>query len=342
MILKIDFEKSFDMVDHVIILQILRAKGFNEIWVNWTKNILSSASTSILLNGVPGKDFKCKRGVRQGHPLSPFLFVMAAGLLQSIINYAHDSGILSQPIPQPGAKFPIIQYADDTLIILPADQKEIFCLKGLLQIFSLSTGLKINFHTSCMIPINVDEQNMEILAGTFGCFIGSMPFTYLGLPMGSTKPRIIDFAPLVDRIERRLPSTAAFLNHGQRLTMVNSVLSSLPTYYICSLKLPKKVIQHIDRARMHCLWRKSRDPNAKVHSLAAWDLVCQPKKKGGLGVINLELQNIALLLKHLDKFYNKKDLPWINLIWDKYYSNSVLPPHAMWKRDPFGGRMYSD
>lgn len=266
-ILKIDFEKSFDMVDHVIILQILRAKGFNEIWVNWTKNILSSASTSILLNGVPGKDFKCKRGVRQGDPLSPFLFVMAAGLLQSIINSAHDYGILSQPIPQPGAKFPIIQYADDTLIILPADQKEIFCLKSLLQIFSLSTGLKINFHKSCMIPINVDEQNMEILAGTFGCFIGSMPFTYLGLPMGSTKPRIIDFAPLVDRIERRLPSTVAFLNHGQRLTMVNSVLSSLPTYYMCSLKLPKKVIQHIDRARRHCLWRKSRDPNAKVRSL---------------------------------------------------------------------------
>lgn len=128
-ILKIDFEKSFDMVDHVIILQILRAKGFNEIWVNWTKNILSSASTSILLNGVPGKDFKCKRGVRQGHPLSPFLFVMAAGLLQSIINSAHDSGILSQPIPQPGAKFPIIQYADDTLIILPADKKRFSVLK---------------------------------------------------------------------------------------------------------------------------------------------------------------------------------------------------------------------
>ena len=69
--------------------------------------------------------------------------------------------------------------------------------------------------------------------------------------------------------------------------------------------------------------------------LAAWDLVCQPKKKGGLGVINLELQNIALLLKHLDKFYNKKDLPWVNLIWDKYYSNSVLPPHAHVEKGSF-------
>ena len=105
--------------------------------------------------------------------------------------------------------------------------------------------------------------------------------------MGTTKPKVIDFPPLIDRIERRFPSTAAFLSHGQRLTMVNSVLSALPTYYMCTLKLPKKVIQHIDRARRHWLWRKSNDPNSKIHSLAAWDLVCQPKKKGGLGIINL-------------------------------------------------------
>lgn len=74
---------------------------------------------------------------------------------------------------------------------------------------------------------------------------------------------------------------------------IQSSLSSLPTYYMCTLKLSKKVIQHIDRTRRHYLWKKSNHPNAKVHSLAAWDLVCQPKKKRGLEVINLELQNIS-------------------------------------------------
>ena len=96
-----------------------------------------------------------------------------------------------------------------------------------------------------MVPINVDNHKMEVLPGTFGCNIGSMPFTYLGLPMGTNKQKIVDFAPLIDRIERRLPSTSVFLSHGQRLIMVNLVLSALPTYYMCTLKLPKKVIQHM-------------------------------------------------------------------------------------------------
>lgn len=189
-----------------------------------------------------------------------------------------------------------------------------------------------------MIPINVPEEKTEILAGTFGCNIGSLPFTYLGLPVGTTRPKIIDFAPLIDRVERRLPAIIMFLNQGQRLTMVNSVLSSLPTYYMCTLKIPKKVIEHIDRARRHCLWRKSNEVDARSLSLAAWDKVCKPKHMGGLGIINLEFQNCALLMKHLDKFYNKRGLPWVRLLWNAYYKNNPHPRHAMQEKGSFWWR----
>lgn len=183
--------------------------------------------------------FTVKGGVRQGDPLSPLLFVLGADLLQSIINKAYSKGVLSMPVPTPNNDFPIIQYTDDTLLFLSSSSKELFCLKAILNTFAASTGLKINFNKSSMIPLNVDTEKVEHLSMLFGCSVGNLPFTYLGLPLGTTRPKVIDFAPLVDRVERRLSATTALLSYGDRLTIVNSVLSSLPTYYMCSLTLPK-------------------------------------------------------------------------------------------------------
>jgi hypothetical protein len=77
------------------------------------------------------------------------------------------------------------------------------------------------------------------------------------------------------------------------------------------------------RVRKNCLWR-GKEFRYKGYNLVAWDLVRRPKDKGGLGVINLSIQNAALLLKHLDKFYKKADVQWVKLIWDKYY-NGIVP-----------------
>lgn len=97
-ILKLDFAKAFDTVEHSVILSMLQHLGFSEKWCKWVKNILSSASTSILLNGVPGNTIQCKRGVRQGDPLSPLLFVLAADLLQVVVNKAMHMGLVTPPL----------------------------------------------------------------------------------------------------------------------------------------------------------------------------------------------------------------------------------------------------
>jgi hypothetical protein len=80
-----------------------------------------------------------------------------------------------------------------------------------------------------------------------------MPFTYLGLPMGNTKPHFADLTPLMDRVERKLVACSTFLSYTRRLEMINSVISSTVTYAMRSIKLPVGVIENIDRIRKQCL-----------------------------------------------------------------------------------------
>jgi hypothetical protein len=104
--LNLDFEKDFDKVEHGAIIDILQHKGFGSEWVHCVKMIMISGTSSVLLNGVPGKAFYCKRGVGQGDPLSPLFFVMAADLLQTIVNSAKRHGIVATATRTMWAGFP--------------------------------------------------------------------------------------------------------------------------------------------------------------------------------------------------------------------------------------------
>jgi hypothetical protein len=97
-ILKLDFEKAFDKVEHEVIIRMLSHEGFPCKWIKWIESIMKSGTSATLLNGTPGKIFHCKREVRQGDPLSPLLFVSTADLLQSIINKDVQIGLLKLPI----------------------------------------------------------------------------------------------------------------------------------------------------------------------------------------------------------------------------------------------------
>jgi hypothetical protein len=101
---------------------------------------------------------------------------------------------------------------------------------------------------------------------------------------------------------------------------------------MCTLKLSVTIIEIIDKHRNNCLWR-GKEFRSKGYNLAAWDPVRMPKDKGGLGVINLSVQNDALLLKHLDKFYKKDDVQWVKLVWSKYYRNTI--PHLVKEKGSF-------
>ena len=105
-------------------------------------------------------------------------------------------------------------------------------------------------------------------------------------------------------------------------------------FAMSSYLLPKTIVDQIDR---HCLWRGSDLSNRKCPK-AAWPKCCLPKKEGGLGILDINKQNESLLLKHLHKFFNKDNTPWVQLVWDKYYTGSKLPSSNAPFRGPFWWR----
>ncbi|WVZ51674.1 hypothetical protein U9M48_002790 [Paspalum notatum var. saurae] len=162
---------------------------------------------------------------------------------------AKDMNLLKLPIPKLHSKdFPIIQYANDTLIIMEGDARQLIVLKSLLNTFADSVGLK--------------------------------PFTYLGLPLGLTKLRIVEFLPLVKRCEKRLAATTMFLSHAGHLELVKQILltqrpcqtrDSLhlqASFAMSTFYLHKDLVKQIDAYIRQCLWRGADMDDQKPPKIA--------------------------------------------------------------------------
>lgn len=178
--------------------------------------------------------------MRQGDPLSPLIFVLAADLLQASINDEFRIGNLQLPILMVDGDYPVIQYADGTVVIMPVDRDQVVRMKQILQDYAVSVGLNINFQKSTLIPINTPDDVTAAPSHILGCAIGTMPFTYLGLPMGTTRPNVNCLMPMVCSVERRLSTAASLLDYVSKLTLVNLVITSIAIYAMCSIKLPPR------------------------------------------------------------------------------------------------------
>ena len=126
---------------------------------------------------------------------------------------------------------------------MEAELAQLVHLKNLLHSFSISTGLKVNYSKSMLVPINLEVNGALQLAEAFGCSLGSLPFTYLGLPLSLTKPKVVDFLPLVTRCERRLTCTSVYLSQAGRLEVTNSIFTAMPMYFMSTFQLHKIVIK---------------------------------------------------------------------------------------------------
>lgn len=200
-ILKLDFRKAFDSVAWDSLDSIMRVRGFDDNWRRWTSSILRIGKTAILLNNVPGNWFSCARGLRKGDPLSPYLFIIVADLLQRMIEDACASYTLHHPAGVAGC-CPVLQYADDTLIMVRGCLAEVSALKDILDAFAAATGLLLSYHKTTFIPMNMAPDEAAAMASTLGCPTASFPQSYLGLPISPSRLHVSDFAPLLAKSDK--------------------------------------------------------------------------------------------------------------------------------------------
>ncbi|WMV25457.1 hypothetical protein MTR67_018842 [Solanum verrucosum] len=346
LLVKLDIEKVFDKVSWSYLLTILRQMGFGERWIRWMKFSITTVKYSILVNRSPVGFFPPQRGIRHGDPISPFLFILAMEGLSKMIQKASSLHWI-EPIkigrdPTSQANVSHLLYADDTLIFCGAERSQVMQLNLTLFIFEAISGLHMNMQKSTIYPVN-EVLNLEELADIMGCNIGSFPSTYLGIPLGAQHKSTEIWTGVIEKFEKRLATwQMQYLSFGGRVTLINSVLDSLPTYYMALLPMPSEVIEQIDKIRRDFLWKGNREKH-KFH-LIEWEKVTQPKYQGGLGIKNLAAHKRSMMMKWLWR-YNLEDAGlWKEVIIAKHgrlnqwCSNITTLPYGvgLWKNKWLG------
>uniref|UniRef100_A0A2N9F8U3 Reverse transcriptase domain-containing protein n=1 Tax=Fagus sylvatica TaxID=28930 RepID=A0A2N9F8U3_FAGSY len=319
---KLDVEKAYDHVNWDFLLYLLQRCGFPVRWRNWIKFCISTVRFSILINGCPSGFFASTRGLRQGDPLSPLLFVVVMEALSRLMDRAVQGGFFSgfSVGAQDGSAVMVthLLFADDTLMFCDANNARIEHLGRVLTWFEAFSGLKINLGKSEMEPVGV-VPNMAELAAILGCHCASLPLNYLGLPLGAKFKETTIWNPIIERMERRLAGwKRLYLSKGGKVTLIKSTLSNLPTYFLSLFPIPAGVALRLEKLQRDFLW-SGLGTEEKFH-LVSWSKICEPVCRGGLAIKNLRSFNQALLGKWLWRYGRERDALWRRVVEAKYGS----------------------
>ncbi|GJV02167.1 RNA-directed DNA polymerase, eukaryota, reverse transcriptase zinc-binding domain protein [Tanacetum coccineum] len=313
LIFKVDFEKAYDSVRWDFLDDVLKKFGFGNKWCDWIQKCLRSSRGSILINGSPTKEFSFFKGLKQGDPLSPFLFILIMESLhlsfQRVVDVDLFKGINLSPLVNLSHMF----YADDAVFVGQWCDDNINTLVHVLECFFRASGLRINMCKSKIMGVNVGDDKIKAAALKLGCRILNTPFTYLGTKVGGNMSRVQAWTEIVDKVKSRLSKwKIKSLSIGGRLTLLKSVLGSIPIFHMSIFKIPLTVLRSLESIR--CKFFNGHELKSSKSSWVKWNSVLASKIKGGLGVSSLFALNRALMMKWFWRFHSHNDSLWSRVI----------------------------
>ncbi|GJX34219.1 RNA-directed DNA polymerase, eukaryota, reverse transcriptase zinc-binding domain protein [Tanacetum coccineum] len=326
---KIDIQKAYDTVCWKFLEDVLYRFEFPNLMVQWIMECVTTPSFSICVNGERIGYFKGGRELRQGDPMSPYLFTLIMEVLNIILkkeikehgNFNYHPGCKELKITH-------LCFADDLLILSHGDIQSVKIIKSSLELFSSCSGLQPNLKKSTLFCRNLKSDIKKSILKILPFAEGNLPVRYLGVPLVTRKLSINDCKCLVDKVKQRIDDWKnKFLSYAGRLQLIASVLSAMHLYWAQVFLLPKDTIYEIEKDMKGFLWNQGVLEKGKAK--VSWKTICSPKNTGGLGLKPLREWNEVLLTKNLWIAVSKKQSLWA--IW---IERMKLKGRSIWEVSP--------
>ncbi|XP_010424608.1 PREDICTED: uncharacterized protein LOC104709742 [Camelina sativa] len=323
MAIKTDMSKAYDRVEWDFVAALLQKMGFAESWVSWIMFCVTSVEYRVRINGQPNGLIVPQRGLRQGDPLSPYLFILCTEVLIANIRKAEREKLITGiKVANKCPPITHLLFADDSLFFCKADKGQCRVILDILKQYESVLGQQINFtKSSVQFGHKIDEQTKTELQDVLGITtLGGMG-SYLGLPesLGGAKTKVFSFVR--ERIQSRTNGwTANLLSKGGREVMIKSVATAVPTFVMSCFRLPKTITSKLTSAVAN-FWWSTNGQTGGMHWLA-WEKLCVSKQLGGLGFRNVDDFNSALLAKQLWRLIDVPESLFARVFKSRYYRNT--------------------
>ncbi|PKU64267.1 Putative ribonuclease H protein [Dendrobium catenatum] len=311
---KLDIRKAFDSVSRDFILVRMKQKGFPPQFINWIKVCISDIHFSICIDGALEGYFHSSSGIRQGCPLSPYLFCIAMDAFSCMIdNPSSNDRFIG--IQRKEMALTHLLYADDLLIFGEASSLNCTVLMGILDSFAKMSGLLVNHEKSKLIISKAIPNTLAVCEALNLNSLGDK-MTYLGIPISVKKLCSADFQPLLNSISNHLAGwKARLLSIAGRLQYIKYTIYNTISYWIRGTILPKSCIKSLCRMCSRFLF--FGDSGIKKLQLISWKRTCRPKHLGGLGIPDLASLQFANSCSLVFRFYNSKSILF-DFLYAKY------------------------
>ncbi|GKA57402.1 RNA-directed DNA polymerase, eukaryota, reverse transcriptase zinc-binding domain protein [Tanacetum coccineum] len=253
---KIDIQKAYDTVNWSFIEDMLRRFGFPCKMVNWIMTCIATLKFTICVNGERHGHFKRGRGLRQGGPISPYIFTMVIEMLNLIVkdeirknkDFKYHFGCKQLKITH-------LCFADDLIMLCHGDKSSVTVLKKALHKFSAVSGLNPNLGKCTIFCGSLDGETKSDISSIFPFKEGKLPVRYLGVPLVTKKIGVADCKQLVDKVNQKLNDWKnKSLSYVGRAQLIALVLGSTHVYWGSVFLLPKIVIKEIEKMFKKFLW----------------------------------------------------------------------------------------